>query len=438
MSYSTKASDTSEIPTGIPYIIGNEAAERFSFYGMKAVLYVFITQYLHYMGNEVVDAFSDYEANNIVYTFNIAVYLTPLIGAIIADLWWGKYKTIIYLSIVYCLGHLALAFMGSFGDSFYWLIAGLFLISLGAGGIKPCVSAHVGDQFGPNNQSKLTVVFNWFYFSINLGAAVAGLLTPFLLVKFGPHFAFGLPGVLMALATLMFWLGRRSFVHIPPSGSMFLKAVCSKEGVKILLKLTSIFVFVSVFWALFDQTATTWVQQAQDMNRHIFFIEISPAQIQALNPFLILILIPIFTYGLYPLVNQFFPLHPLRKMSIGFFVTALSFGVCAYIQTMIESGESPHIAWQFLAYLLITSAEIMISIVCLEFAYTQAPKTMKSVIMSVFLVTVALGNFINLGINHLLYAPKPHKNEISEFQEKKKIDPDTRHITIESEEYNAT
>lgn len=430
MSHRTEPSDTSKMPTGIPYIIGNEAAERFSFYGMKTILVVFIAQYLHLMGSEVTDAYSKNEASDMVYMFNIAVYLTPVLGAIIADLWWGKYKTIMYLSVVYCLGHLALAFMGIAGGASTWLLLGLMLIALGAGGIKPCVSAHVGDQFGPNNQNRLSTVFNWFYFSINLGAVVATLLIPYLLEHFGPHIAFGVPGVLMALATFVFWTGRGKFIHVPAPGRKFVTEIFSGKGVMTLLKLSSIFIFIPIFWALFDQTATTWIHQSQDMDREVFGFTLSPSQIQFVNPFLILVLIPLFTYVIYPFLARFTNLTALKKMNIGLFITALAFGVSAYIQTMIEGGQTPHVTWQFVAYLLITSAEIMVSIVCLEFAYTQSPKSMKSAIMSIFLVTVALGNFINLGINKIIYSPSPHKNEIALYHEKKKTDADAKYIQI--------
>jgi len=102
--------------------------------------------------------------------------------------------------------------MGVTGSAALWLMAGLGMISIGAGGIKPCVSAHVGDQFGKNNQHMLPNVFNWFYFSINLGAVASNVLIPWLLDWYGPHWAFGIPGVLMAIATFLFWLGRKEFI----------------------------------------------------------------------------------------------------------------------------------------------------------------------------------------------------------------------------------
>ncbi len=171
MSYRTSPSDTQGMPSGIPHIIGNESAERFSFYGMKAVLAVFMVKYLHLMSDTPGTAMTTAEATEKIHTWVGWVYLTPFFGALLADIFLGKYRTIIALSLVYCAGHAALAFMGTQGDARWWLTAGLMLIALGSGGIKPCVSAHVGDQFGRGNSHLLAKIFNWFYFSINLGVA---------------------------------------------------------------------------------------------------------------------------------------------------------------------------------------------------------------------------------------------------------------------------
>ncbi len=416
MPVKTQASASSTLPEGIPYIIANEAAERFSFYGMKAALVIFMTQFLHLMGTQVGDQMSTAEANENAHWFVVAVYLTPLLGAFISDRFWGKYKTIIRLSIVYCLGHATLAMMGIVGPASWWLVAGLGLIAIGGGGIKPCVSAHVGDQFGINNQHLLTKVFNWFYFSINLGAALSNLFIPWMLKWYGPHWAFGIPGVLMALATLVFWLGRNKFVHIPPAKKKFTSELFSWQGLRTLGKLCSIFIFIPVFWALFDQTASSWVFQAVDMDRHVFGIEILPSQIQAANPFLILLLIPLFTYVIYPAVDKIWKLTPLRKIGIGLFITALAFSLSALIQEWIDAGQHPSIGWQFLAYIILTSAEIMVSIVCLEFAYTQAPKSMKSMVMSIFLLTVSLGSVITALVNHYIQTASPLSEEVVDSQ----------------------
>ncbi|MGJ8658018.1 MAG: POT family MFS transporter [Akkermansiaceae bacterium] len=412
--YKDAPSETSKMPGGIPYIIGNEAAERFSFYGMKAALVVFMTQYLHLMGDTVSDSMTGAQASEYMHNFVFAVYLTPIAGAIISDRFWGKYKTIILLSIVYCLGHAALAFMGVTGPAALWLLAGLGLISVGAGGIKPCVSAHVGDQFGQKNKHMLTKVFNWFYFSINLGAAVSNMLIPWLLEWYGPHLAFGTPGVLMALATFFFWLGRREFIHVPPAGKSFTQEVFSSEGFKVLLKLVGVFSFVAIFWSLFDQTASTWVLQAQDMNLNLLGYKLLPSQIQSANPFFILLLIPLFTYGIYPAVEKIIHLTQLRKIGAGLFLTAVAFSISALIQEWIDAGQQPNVIWQILAYLLLTSAEIMVSIVCLEFAYTRSPKSMKSMVMALFFLSVAAGNLITSTVISYIQVENPLKGEVSD------------------------
>jgi len=406
--YKDTASDTDQMPKGIPYIIANEAAERFSFYGMKTILAVFIANYLHLMGDTATTAISDTQATVYVHNFNFWVYLTPILGALLADFFFGKYRIIMWLSVVYCLGHGVLALMGITGDAKSWMIAGLALITLGSGGIKPCVSAHVGDQFGKNNQHLLTQIFNWFYFSINLGAFLSTLATPLLLKYYGPHLAFGIPGILMALATILFWMGRNKYVHIPAQGFKMFDELAKPGVLMRILKLCCLFLFVAVFWALFDQSGTSWVFQAQDMDTNLLGVEILPSQLQAFNPIMILSLIPIFTFLIYPTVNKVFTLTPLRKVSIGLFIMVSSFALITLIQTWIDAGETPSIGWQVLAYILLTSSEVMVSIVCLEFAYTQAPKSLKSLLMSIFLLSVAIGNFFAGQINSYIQIDTPN------------------------------
>jgi POT family proton-dependent oligopeptide transporter len=324
---------------------------------------------------------------------------------LLADIFVGKYRTIIALSIVYCFGHAALAGMGMFGNSPWWLMAGLGMIALGSGGIKPCVSAHVGDQFGARNAHLLSKIFNWFYFSINIGAFVSMLLTPWLLEWYGPHWAFGVPGVLMALATLVFWLGRNRFIHVPAGGSRFVMELLSWEGIKAMLKLLPLYLFVAMFWALFDQTGSTWIFQSQDMDRQFLGFEWLPSQIQALNSVFVLTFIPIFAYIVYPFGDRVWKLTPLRKIGLGLFIMVGSFALVALIQQWIDGGARPNIAWQILAFALLTVAEVMVSIVALEYAYTQAPKTMKSLLMCFYLGAVAIGNFFVAGVNHFIQIP---------------------------------
>lgn len=385
------------LPSGIPYIVVNEAAERFSYYGMRAILVVFMTQYLT-DNTGALAVMSEQEAQGYFHLFVSAVYFMPLLGALVSDGLLGKYRTIIFLSLVYCLGHLALAI----DNTLMGLLLGQGLIALGAGGIKPCVSAHVGDQFGLDNQHLIGKVFSWFYFSVNLGAFAAMLISPWLLNRHGPSVAFGVPGVLMLLATLIFWSGRYQFVHIKPAGMGFIREMFSQNGMATLVKLGSVYIFIAVFWALFEQIGSSWILQAQKMDRVIFGVELLPAQIQAANPLLIMLLTPLFTYVIYPFLNGFFELTALRKMAIGLFLTVLAFAIASAIQMQLDHGSIPSIIWQLLAYIILTSAEVMVSITCLEFSYRQAPKTMKSFVMACYFLSIAVGNLFTSAVNFFI------------------------------------
>ncbi len=393
-------SNSSGMPPGIPYIIGNEAAERFSFYGMRSILIVFMTTYLMSAAGTLA-AMSDSEATGWFHEFVFGVYFLPILGAIISDGFLGKYRTILSLSIVYCLGHLALAI----NDTRLGLFIGLLLIAIGSGGIKPCVSAHVGDQFGAGNQHLLSRAFGWFYLSINLGSSISTYLCPILLnnKSLGPHYAFGLPGLLMLIATIVFWMGRKKFVHIPRGGLGFVREFFSREGFSAIGRLFIVYLFVAVFWSLWDQSSGgEWTLQARNLNLHFLGLKLLPEQVQVANPLLILALIPLFNYFIYPAIHRVFPLTPLRKIGMGLFLISASFLVIWWIQARIDGGARPSVAWQLLAYVLLTSSEVMVSITGLEFSYTQAPKKMKSIVMATWLFTVALGNQFTAILNFLI------------------------------------
>ena len=399
MNYLTKPRKTNSMPKGIPYIIGNELAERFSFYGMKCILIIFMTQYL-INDNNALDPMSDTEATKWYHLFTSAVYFTPIFGALLSDVFIGKFKTILLLSIIYCFGHLSLAI----DETRFGLIIGLSLISIGAGGIKPCVSAHVGDQFGKTNSILLTKVFSWFYLSINMGAFISTLLTPYLLHNYGPWLAFGIPGLLMFIATYIFWLGRHVFIHIPPKGLAFFKKIVSKESMYSILKLSIIYIFIAIFWSLFDQTGSTWVLQAENLNRNWLGINWYSSQIQSINPIMILIFAPLFSYYLYPKLNKITNLTDLKKISMGLFLAVPSFIIIGFVEKWIELGYTPSIGWQVFAYIILTASEVLVSITCLEFSYTQAPNFMKSLIMGFFLLSVSIGNIFTVWINSFMIA----------------------------------
>ncbi|HEY2342479.1 MAG TPA: POT family MFS transporter [Chthoniobacteraceae bacterium] len=392
-----------KMPSGIPYIIGNEAAERFSFYGMRSILIVFMTKYLMSRSGAA-DHLPDAQAREYLHLFVSAAYFVPIFGAILAEGFIGKYRTILWLSIVYCFGHFALAL----NDTRVGLIVGLGLISLGAGGIKPCVSANVGDQFDQTNKHLLSRAFGWFYFSINAGSFISTIACPLLLddPRFGPRWAFGIPGVAMVIATIFFWAGRNKFIHLPPGGLGFLKELCSREGLSTLGRLAIVYAFIPIFWSLWDQSAGgSWTLQAEKLDLHWCGMKLLASQVQTANPIMILLFIPLVNYGLYPFLNRFFTVTPLRKIGIGLFLTAGSYVVIWNIQKMIDAGGKPSVNWQFLAYGLLTLGEALVSITGLEFSYTQAPNKMKSAVMALWLLAVSLGNQFTAAVNYFIQNP---------------------------------
>jgi len=437
---------TDRMPPGIPFIVGNEAAERFNFYGMRAILVVFMTKYLMDRSGALAPM-SENDANKWYHVFLFANYFVPMLGSIVADAFWGKYRTIFWLSLVYCAGSVVLAF----DHTRLGLTLGLTLIAIGSGGIKPCVSSNVGDQFGTDNQHLISRAFGWFYFSVNFGSFFSILLIPWLLAKYGPMPAFGVPAALMLLATVIFWSGRYKFAHIPPRRDPFQKdflrflailfvaaAVTAgwvryaslhgwvffsaptlagvvvimpgvflplhrllprppftpelREGWLVIGRLCIIYAFIAIFWSLWDQSGGEWVTQAEKMDLHFAGIDWLSSQIQALNAIMILSFIPLFQYVIYPVINKVFTLTPLRKIGLGLIVTGCSFMVSAWIETQIASGHRPNIGWQIPAYALLSAGEVMVSITGLEFAYTQAPKPMKAIVQSLYLLAVSAGN----------------------------------------------
>ena len=350
-----------------PVIVINKCAERFSFYGMTAILTIFMTKYLRDDTGKLA-VMGETQANQWYHYFATAVYFTPLLGSLLADIFWGKYRTIFWVSLFYCLGHAAL----STGQTQGYLVVGLILIALGAGGIKPCVSANVGDQFGPpKNQHLLTKVYSWFYFAINLGAFFSQLVIPVVLDHFGgydakgqpqynalgPKVAFAIPGILMGVAALVFWMGRKKYVHVPPAGWSKVKENFTGDNLKILIKLAILFILVSPFYTLYYQNGSEWVLQADKMKLAYdwsFFgrdwnISISSAgmcsvskgtflaaQIQSVNAFLILVFTPIFAYFVYPLIGKVVKLNAQRKLVGGMILMIVTFLPIIYIQNRLR------------------------------------------------------------------------------------------------------
>jgi len=481
MSQTQAVDPNARLPRQIPYIIGNEACERFSFYGMRNILVPFLISSI-LLGYLPQGPDREGAAKDIFHTFVIGVYFFPLLGGWLSDRFFGKYNTVLWFSLIYCAGHACLAMFDDSPKGFY---TGLFLIALGSGGIKPLVVSFCGDQFDQTNKDMAKLVFDGFYWIINFGSFFASLFAPLLLRNYGPAVAFGVPGVLMLIATFIFWLGRHKYVNVPPSkadphsclnvvrtalrerragegnsGTIIawtgisvavamlalwaLKAVgvpmaawpdsfgfvitaclalgvliafggwgaslqlerargahadIAVDGVRGVLRILIVFALVTPFWSLFDQKASTWIIQGNamvvphDQWWWPSWLVKEAAQMQALNPLLVMLLIPFNNIVLYPALRRMgLQVTALKRMGWGIAISGVSWIVAGLLQLWIDGGAPVSLAWQSVPYLLLTLGEVLVSATALEFAYSQAPHAMKGVIMAFWYLTSTFGS----------------------------------------------
>lgn len=393
-------SSLAQLPPGTPYIIFNEMAERYSFYGMRTILVVYMTTLLMDRSGQLAPM-DQAEAKSWYHAFEAALYFFPALGAILGDVLWGKYRTILTLSLVYCMGHLCLAL----DETRLGLMVGLSLIAIGSGGIKPCVAAHLGDQFRSDQREALSQVFGWFYWAISAAGFTAALCSPWVMAKLGPQVAFGIPGLMMLAATFIFLGGRHRYVRVPPVGVAAFKQSLASSNLKRLGELFLIYAFVAFFWALNAQSGSSWVFLAQKLDRHVLGFELLPAQIQSVSPLLTLVIVPLLSYGLYPWLGRFFQVTDLRKVGLGMATSIPAFLVSAWLELLLSQGQVPSIGWLVLANIILGIAEVMIAVTCLELSYQRAPKVLKSMVMAGFMFSVSLGNLFTSLVNYVIRRP---------------------------------
>ncbi|XP_038646003.1 solute carrier family 15 member 2 isoform X1 [Scyliorhinus canicula] len=368
----------SNYPLSILFVVVNEFCERFSFYGMKAVLTLYFTSFLHW---------NDDLSTAIYHAFSGLAYFTPVIGALIADSWLGKFKTIIILSIVYVIGHVvksvgAIPIVGDQKMHVVLSMFGLFLIAVGTGGIKPCVAAFGGDQFEEEHAYERRRFFSFFYLSINAGSLLSTIITPMLRADvqcFGGDcyaLAFGVPAGLMVVALVVFISGSSLYKKLPPQGNILVE-VCKCVGfsmanrwrhrgknfpkrnhwldwarekypkqlireVKMVTRVLFLYLPLPMFWALFDQQGSRWTLQATRMNSNFGGFIIQPDQMQTINALLIVTFIPIFDMGIYPLLRKCnIDLTPLKRMTVGMVLAAVAFVAAAVVENHVQRTVVP-------------------------------------------------------------------------------------------------
>lgn len=379
-------------PIALYFIFWGEFAERSSYYGMRAILFLFMTKEL---------MFSKADANSYIFMFKMACYLLPLLGGYLADRWLGKYWTIVGFSIPYVFGQVLLAF----SDQFFVFFA-LFLLACGSGVTKPNISALLGqtyDQRRPGDLGLRAKAFLWFYFSINVGALLSQFFLPIVRDKYGYQVAFLIPAVLMFGALIAFALGKPFYARETPGPAPELTPEQKAERWKLLKPLFGVFALIVLFWIPYEHNDTQWVDFAgehMDLNTPWLASLGGPARMSAdafqwANAMMVIILLPFFQwfYGRFDPKNR---ISPITKMFYGFLFTAAGPLVLMLCSMATQRDVVVSAMWLIPAYMLLTVGEVLVYGTALDFSYGQAPNYMKSMITACFLLTNAVANLINI------------------------------------------
>jgi POT family proton-dependent oligopeptide transporter len=380
-------------PTGFWFVFAGELAERASYYGMRTLLALYMIDVLGY---------SQATGTTIMKAFMAACYLTPFVGGWVAERYLGRYKTILYYSAPYILGHVIL---GGFQNSTGLFVA-LVLLAFGSGAIKPNTSVLMGLIYdAEKKEALLNEAFSLFYAAVNIGAAASSFALPLVVEAEGGSYGLALmiPAVLMAVAFGAFAFGKRWYPEENISAARAPKTREQRElERRTLLRIGGVFAAIAVFWLIYDQNADTWIYFAQShTDLHLFGdVGLTANQMQALNPVFIVLLTPVFNWIWNTARKRRGgrEVPDTRKMLFGFGIVVVTSIIMVYAAWLARGGQIVSVWWVVLATFVITLAELCISPVGLEFAYRQAAPGTKSVVTAAFHMMVFAGDSMGLMI----------------------------------------
>jgi POT family proton-dependent oligopeptide transporter len=400
-------------PTGHPvafwFFFWGEFAERCSYYGMRAILPLYLTTQLK---------LPDAQASEWYYSFKMACYFLPLLGGFLADRYLGKYWTIVGFSVPYVIGQLLIGV-----EDRTAVVIALALCAMGSGVIKPNISALLGltyDQQRPGNERLRASAFLWFYFAINVGSLISLLGLPIIRNKFGFQKAFLVPAAFMALALLVFALGKRYYAKETVGPAPPQTPDQRAETWRTLSRLFGVFGLMIFFWVVYEHNDVQWVFFARE---HIDLKlpdwapnwlgaddkdgnptgSVAADQFQFLNAGYVLILIVFFQWfwkRVDPTGKRF---PQTTKILLGFLFTASGPALLA-LAAGTAGGEKLSMLWMVGAYFLLTVGEVLVYGTMLDLSYAYAPARMKGLVTACFLVTNTLGNFVNTQFGKLYYS----------------------------------
>jgi dipeptide/tripeptide permease len=403
----TPATPTSH-PIGFWFLFWGEFAERCSFYGMKAILLLYLIDRLD-LGKGVASAWINY--------FKAACYFLPLAGGYFADNYFGKYRTIVAFSIPYILGHVILGI-----ESVPFALLALLMLALGAGATKPNISTLMGltyDQKRPGQIQLRSDAFAMLYVAINAGGLVSALAVPLVRNHWGYQIAFLFPAGFMAAAFLLFAAGK-PFYAVERIGRVTAAPEHRRQDWTALRSILSLFAMTVFFWAVLEQYDNTWVLFARDhidlnvfnfppdtwQSNSLLWIRdhlhldltagpLAPDQFQVLNPVLVVVLVPLVTIFWRLLRRWGWRVRPTDKMLVGFLLATATPIILSIAGFHAAEGGRISASWLVAAYIVVTAGEVCLSVTALELAFTAAPASMKGLITACWLLTMSLADIFN-------------------------------------------
>ncbi|EDO16648.1 hypothetical protein Kpol_529p28 [Vanderwaltozyma polyspora DSM 70294] len=446
-----------------------ELSERFSYYGLAAPFQNYMANGPNDTPKGVL-MLDTQGASALSYFFQFWCYITPIFGGYMADTYWGKYNTIcagtgIYVVGIFLLFITSLPSIDTRETALGGYVTAIILIGIATGMIKANISVLIAEQIPRTKPRVITQkggkrviedpnittqnVFMFFYMMINVGS-LSLMATTELESHKGFWAAYLLPFCFFWIAVVVLVIGRNQYIMVPVGDKMISKSfkvmwilVKNKlnfdaakpsmnpeknypwndkfvEEIRRALRACKVFVFYPIYWCVYGQMINNFVTQAGTMELH----NLPNDFLQAFDSIAIIVFIPIFERFIYPFVRRFTPFRPITKIFWGFMFGSGAMIWAAVLQSFIykagpcynmpmkcapEYANTPnqvHVAWQVPAYVLIAISEILASVTGLEYAYSNAPASMKSFIMSIFLVTNAFGSAIGIAISPTAQDPK--------------------------------
>jgi len=384
-------------PRGLSTLFFTEMWERFSYYGMRGFLILYLTAAVASGGL----GFDDKQGAHIYALYTSTVWLTPIFGGFVADRFLGQYRSVLIGGIIIALGHFTLAFHPL---SFFY--TGLALIVIGTGLLKPNVSVLVGSLYSESD-GRRDAGFSIFYMGINIGAFLGITGAGALAEKVDWHLGFAVAGVGMTLGLIQYVLGRKRLQPAldrlaakpkqtgPAATTTPGNASLTSSEWKRIAAIFVLFIFAALFWGAYEQAGSTLNLFAdRNTNRVIFGWEMPASWLQAVQPIFVILLAPVMAW-LWVRLGRREPSSP-AKFSLALLFAGVAFLLLVPAASLAQSGAGVRVSplWLVVAYAIEELGELCLSPVGLSAVTKLAPPRLVGRMMGVFFLSNWLGNLL--------------------------------------------